>query len=129
MILLKAAEVLASIELFLENYKVASDLLKERYNNRKIIRQTHVKALLNLQFISKDFTIHSLLDQVQKHVRALEVLKAPVDQLNLLLVKINKQKLHSFCREKWEGSSSESDNPIFKKMVTFLQRCTQFEDT
>ena len=125
----EAAEVLASIELSSENYKVAWDLLKERYDNRKIIRQTHVKAILNLQFISKDFTIRSLLDQVQKHVRALEALKAPVDQWDLLLVEIIKQKLQSFYREKWEDFSSESDNPTFKEMVTFLQRRAQFEDT
>ncbi|XP_033221091.1 uncharacterized protein LOC117175494 [Belonocnema kinseyi] len=124
----EAAEVLASIELSSDNYKVAWDLLKERYDNRKIIRQTHVKALLNLPFISKDFPVRSLVDQIQKHIRALDALKEPVNQWGTLLVEIIKQKLNSFIREKWEEASCDSDNPTFKEMLTFLQRCAQFED-
>ena len=39
----EAAEVLASIELCSENYTIAWNLLKERYDNRKTIRQAYVK--------------------------------------------------------------------------------------
>ena len=40
----EAAEVIASLELSAENYKVAWDLLRDRYDNRKVIRQSHVKS-------------------------------------------------------------------------------------
>ena len=125
----EAAEIIASIELSAENYKVAWELLKERYDNRKIIRQTHVKALLNLQHISKDFPVRSLLDQVQKHFRALEALKEPVQYWDTLLIEIIENKLNPFIREKWEEASSASEKPTFKEMLTFLQRRAQFEDT
>ncbi|XP_076549204.1 uncharacterized protein LOC143306713 [Osmia lignaria lignaria] len=124
----EAAEVLASIELSAENYRVAWSLLKERYDNRKIIRQTHVKALLNLKHVSKEFPVRSLLDQVQKHVRALDALKEPVDHWNTLLVEIISQKLNNVIREKWEEFSGESVSPTFKELITFLQRRAQFED-
>ncbi|CAK9799187.1 hypothetical protein ANTPLA_LOCUS1923 [Anthophora plagiata] len=124
----EAAEILASIELSSENYKVAWGLLKEQYDNRKIIRQTHAKALLNLKQISKDFPVRSLLDQVQKHVRALEALKEPVNHWDTLLIEIISQKLNNFLREKWEDSSCESQNPTLKELLAFLQRRAQFEE-
>ena len=125
----EAAQIISSIELSEENYKVAWDLLKERYDNRKIIRQTHVKALLNLPHMSKDFPVRSLLDQVQKHFRALQALKEPVEHWDTLLVEILKIKLSPFIREKWEDASCASENPTFKEFLTFLQRRAQFEDT
>ena len=117
------------MELSAENYIVAWELLKERYDNRKIIRQTHVKALLNLPNLSKVFPIRLFVDQVQKHVRALQALKEPVDKWDTLLVEMIKQKLSSFIREKWEDASCDSENPTYKELITFLQRRAQFEDT
>ncbi|CAK9809183.1 hypothetical protein ANTQUA_LOCUS5922, partial [Anthophora quadrimaculata] len=124
----EAAEVLASIELSSENYRVAWGLLKERYDNRKIIRQTHVKALLNLQCISKENSVRSLIDQVQKHVRALEALKEPVDKWDTLLIQIIKQKLTMSLLEKWEDASCESTASTFNELLAFLQRRAQLED-
>lgn len=124
----EAAEVLESLELSSENYKVAWNLLKDRYDNRKIIRQTHVRALLNLQSISKEFSVRSFLDSIQKHIRALEALKEPVSQWNTILIEVLSQKLNPFSREKWEDSSCESINPSLKDLIAFLQRRAQFED-
>ena len=53
---------------------VAWDLLTERYDNRKLIRESHVKALLNLRCISTEFPVCPFLDQIQKHIRALKAL-------------------------------------------------------
>ncbi|XP_033222714.1 uncharacterized protein LOC117176569 [Belonocnema kinseyi] len=124
----ETGEIIASLELSSENYIVAWELLKERYDNRTIIRQTHVKALLNLPYLSKDFPVRFLVDQIQKHVRALEALKEPIDKWDTLLVEIIKQKLSSFIREKWEDSSCESESPTYKELIYFLQRRAQLED-
>ena len=112
-----------------ENYEAAWELLKERYDNRKIIRQSHVKALLNLPLISKDFQVRALRDQVQKHLRALAALKEPVDKWDTLLVKIIAGKLNTFHREKWEDFSWEISNPTYEEMRSFLQPRAQFEDS
>ncbi|XP_076765155.1 uncharacterized protein LOC143432262 [Xylocopa sonorina] len=124
----EAAEVIASIEMSSENYRVAWGLLKERYDNRKVIRQTHVKALLNLKHLSKENSVRSLIDQVQKHVRALEALNEPVDHWDTLLIEIIKQKLFMSLIEKWEEASCESTIPTFKEFLTFLQRRAQLEE-
>lgn len=124
----EASELVASVELSADNYRVAWDLLKERYDNRKIIRETHVNSLLNLPVASKEFTLRSLLDQVQKHVRALEALKEPIDQWDTLLIGIIKQKLSSFYNEKWSEFSADIEKPTFQNLITFLQRRAQFEE-
>ena len=49
----EAAEILDSIELSAENYSVAWSLLKDRYDNRRIIREGHVKSILKLPCIVK----------------------------------------------------------------------------
>ena len=66
-----AEAVIASIGLSSDNYSVAWTLLKERYDNRKFIRESHVKSILNLPCVSKDFPVCSLLNQVHNHTRAL----------------------------------------------------------
>ena len=88
-----------------------------------------MKVLLNLPYVSKDFPVRSLLHQVQKHFRALQALKEPVQHWDTLLVEIIKNKLNSFHREKWEDVSCASENPTFQELLTFLQRRAQFEDT
>ena len=125
----EAAEVLASIELSAGNYNVAWSLLKDRYDNRRVIRESHANALLNLPNTSREFPARSLLDQLQKHIRALQALKEPVDSWNTILVAIVRAKLNPFLREKWEEFSSESSQPVYSDMITFLQRRAQFGDT
>ena len=125
----KAADVLASLEISSENYAVAWELLKERYDNRKVIREGHAKSLLNLPVVSKEYSVRSLLDEVLKHVRALKSLNETVETWNTLLIVIIKEKLTQFLREKWEEYSSESKHPSFEQMVTFLQIRAQIEDT
>ena len=70
----EAAEVIASLETTNENYPVAWELLKNRYDNRKFIVEGHVRALFEVPCISKEVSVRNVLDNVQKHVRALKAL-------------------------------------------------------
>ena len=124
-----AAEVIASIETSSDNYKVAWKLLKERYENKKLIIESHAKSLMDLQPMSKEFSVRILLDRVQKHIRALRALGEPVDSWDTLLILIIKSKLSFQLREKWEDFSSEMKTPTMKQLLEFLQRRAQFEES
>ncbi|XP_043470228.1 uncharacterized protein LOC122503666 [Leptopilina heterotoma] len=76
----EASEVIASLETTADNYLIAWELLKNRYDNRKFIVENHIKTLFELPALSKEFTARTLLDNLQKHLRALKALNQPVKQ-------------------------------------------------
>ena len=117
----KAAEVIASLETTPENYTVAWELLKKRYDNRRYIVESHLKSLIETQHVSKEFSIQSFLDNVQKQVRALNALIKAEDRWDTLLVFIIKEKLNPYTKEKWEESLKHKNVPSFDEMITFLE--------
>ena len=125
----EAAEIVTALDLSSENYTVAWELLKNRYDNRRLIRESHFKELLKLPVISREFSVRALHDQTQKHVRSLKALGESVDSWDLALVVIIKEKFNNILREKWSDYSSELDNPTYSDMINFLQRRAQIDDT
>lgn len=125
----EASEIIHSLEISAENYTVAWDLLSNRYDNKKVIIESHTRALLQTPQVSKDFSLRSLVDHVQKHLRALRALKESVDSWDTILVLIIKDKLTNAIREKFEDISSDSKVSTMKELLEFLQRRAQFEDT
>ena len=123
----EAAEVIASLETSSANYSVAWKLLSDRYDNRKFIVEIHVKALFEVPSISREFSVRSLLDNVQKHLRALRALEYPVDQWDILINHLIKEKLNNYTREKWDGFTGNSRVPTFESMVSFLENRAQIE--
>ncbi|XP_077268718.1 uncharacterized protein LOC143900848 [Temnothorax americanus] len=55
----EASDVISSLEISELNYDVAWRLLKDRYNNKRVIIQTHVKAIIELPPMSKEIAITS----------------------------------------------------------------------
>ena len=124
-----AAKVIESLESSSENYEIAWKLLTDRYDNRKFITQSHVRALFNIPVVSKEFSVRALLDKLQKHVRALRALKQPVDQWDLVLIHIISDKLPVNLRDKWEDAAGTSKIPTIQDLTAFLERRSQIEIT
>ncbi|XP_033229074.1 uncharacterized protein LOC117180693 [Belonocnema kinseyi] len=124
----EASDLIASIETSSENYKVAWKLLQDRYDNKKVIIESHVKSILDLQPVSKESSVCAFLDQLQKHFRALRALDESVDSWDTLLIMKVKDKLSYRLREKWEDLTSESTVPTMKLFLEFLQRRAQFDE-
>lgn len=96
----KAATIIASLETSSNNYQVTQELLEDRFNNHIFIVESHTKALLEIPSVSKEFSIRALLDHVQKHFRALEALKVPVDKWDTTLMLLIKSRLIQFNQDK-----------------------------
>ncbi|XP_051167315.1 uncharacterized protein LOC127285377 [Leptopilina boulardi] len=118
----EAAEVIASLETSESNYETAWELLKSRYDNRKFIVENHIQALFKIQSMSKEFSIRTLLDNVQKRMRELKALGESVEYWDTLLIYIIKSKLNDYTREKWEESLSTTQVPTMANMIAFLER-------
>ena len=99
-----AANVISSLETTSDNYKVAWELLTGRYHNKRFIIDSHVKALFELPSVSKELSIRTFYDSIQKHVRALRALSVEVDKWDAILIYLIKSKLNNYTIEKWEES-------------------------
>nr|XP_022903742.1 uncharacterized protein LOC111416032 [Onthophagus taurus] len=128
------AKTIASLEITRDNYKIARDLLKERFENKEKIIKTHVSALFELPAITKESHMHlrRLFDDYNRYTRALKALGEPVKQWGTLLIHILVRKLDETTRFKWEEHVVETYKrkqiPDAQSMTDFLtNRCNVIE--
>ena len=64
-----------------ENYKIAVEILKERYGNKQYIIDLHYSILMNLTPPNnRTESLRHFLDTVEKHFRSLDILSKNTDQ-------------------------------------------------
>lgn len=63
-------------------YVIAWQLLAERYDNKRRIIRTYVKALLEILHITRKLSeyLSNLINKVEKNIRCLENLEQPIKQ-------------------------------------------------
>lgn len=81
----EAAKVIASLELTNDNYAIAWRLLKQRYQNKKLIVQYLIQTLIDLPCISREsyVDLRSLMDTVSQCTQSLTKLDQPVESWNI----------------------------------------------
>jgi len=74
-----AAQVIHSLEVTGENYPIALELLRSRFENKRLTTRHHVRALFNLPQIVKESAgpLRALSDELCKNLRALKALGEP----------------------------------------------------
>jgi hypothetical protein len=72
----KANSVIKSLGITTENYPIAIALLKERYDDQRLIIKNHIRALFDLPNVTKDSpaSLRQLLDKVDLHLKVLKTL-------------------------------------------------------
>ncbi|XP_011878981.1 PREDICTED: uncharacterized protein LOC105568157 [Vollenhovia emeryi] len=126
----KAAEVVRSFDITTDNYTEAWQLLNERFDNKRRMVQTHIKAIFEIPPINKEncTALRSLIDNVLKHFRALKALQRPVDTWDDIMIHLVLTKLDSVTVKEWETSRADSTIPTFKQLTDFLsKRCQALE--
>lgn len=122
-----AAEVVASLEISGNNYADAWSRLKERYDNKRLTVQNHIKAIFDLPVVKEEngIAIRQVLDGVLKHTRTLRALDRPTDQWDDLLVHIVASKLDLRTIKEWEDTINSIEVPSFTGFIEFLKRRCQ----
>lgn len=105
-------------------------MIKRRYDNRRLIVNTHVQQLLSLPAISKakNITHRSLVDLVRSHVRALNALDQPVQYWDTIISYIVTSKLDFATRRDWENEVSKIEHdelPSLEDLMKFLENRSQ----
>lgn len=127
-----AAVVIQSIEFSGDNYKLAWDLLCNRYNNKRILTNNHLKALFQFEPLHKESyrAIRFMIDTYTKNLRSLENLKEPTESWDTLIIFIMTSKLDSVTARKWEEYRGEStSSPTLKDFLQFLRNRADFLET
>ena len=80
-----------------ENYKVAKELLKERFRDQQTVINSHYTEMINLCSASNNTrSQRALYDQIEKNLRSLEALKQDINQnvfISMVTSKIPKDVL------------------------------------
>ena len=77
----EASGAIAGLALSNENYRLAVNLLKERYGNSQKIGDLHYSKLINIPPPkNKTNELRHFLDTIEKHLRSLEVLGQNIEQ-------------------------------------------------
>ncbi|XP_011858966.1 PREDICTED: uncharacterized protein LOC105556478 [Vollenhovia emeryi] len=125
-----AAQVINSLETTADNYHEAWELLKTRFENKRLMLHHHVHSLFDITSIPKESAsqLRKLVDDILKHLRALKTLGQPTDQWDCLMIYLVSSKLDAATRRKWESSITTNTPPTFKQLTDFLtQHCSVLE--
>lgn len=126
----EAAQVIQALEVNAVNYAAAWDLLKKRFENKKIIIKTHIKNVFELPVVVKDshVSLRCFLDNFQKNFRALKNLDEPVDEWNTVLIYLLTSKLDINSKREWEVGTNREVSPKLQDFIKFItDRCNLLE--
>lgn len=127
-----ALNLIESLDVTADNYSIAFELLRKRYENPKAIINFHVHNILfNLPNVVKESPVHirKLLDTVHQHLSALTKLNLPVTHWDTFIIPLILQKLDDGTKRDWENKNSNNQNlPKLQDLIEFLSnKCLTLE--
>ncbi|XP_060861782.1 uncharacterized protein LOC132938783 [Metopolophium dirhodum] len=127
-----ALDIVSSIPMVDGNYEVFTERLKQRYDNRSLVIQTHIRALLDAPRVDTA-TIEALQllhSHIGSHVAALKALGQPIEQWDAWLVTIILRCLDKNTAHEWQLRQEDSQLPKYIDIERFLaRRCIAFENS
>lgn len=127
-----ASQIIDSLEINDQNYNVALNLLKERYENRPIIVQEHIKQIFTVKQVGagSQHDLRNLIDSIRAHLRALQSLGRPTDQWDDIIIYLIVSKLDADSVTKWRDEAPAERLPSLTDLfATLTRRCQVLEDT
>ena len=118
-----AERLIKHINVTAVNFLTAWKTLKDRYENKRVLVNVHIKKLLAQTKVTFDSAqaVKTLLDTTQECVAALNNLEIDTNSWDPILVHIISQKMSTECVQLWEQSlSSKTDVPTFQELISFL---------
>jgi hypothetical protein len=90
-----AAASIAGLSLTNENYKIAVDILNERYGNKQLVISSHMDSLLKIPPVTdaNDKRMRPLYDQIEVNVRSLQALGVSAEMYGSLLIPVLMEKI------------------------------------
>ncbi|XP_027839404.2 uncharacterized protein LOC114121329 [Aphis gossypii] len=127
-----AVDIVSSIPMVDGNYEVFTERLKQRYDNRSLVIQTHIRALLDAPRAETASieALQLLHSHIGCHVAALKALGQPIEQWDAWLVTIVLRCLDQNTAHEWQLRQEDTQLPKYIDIERFLaRRCIAFENS
>lgn len=105
------------------NYQIAIQLLRERYEHKRLILTHHIEAILNLPSLASmsHDKVSPFISSINEHVEALRAQGEPVEDWSPVLAVILSNKLDTSIRSKFERRLDRNHLPSLEMLLTFLK--------
>ena len=130
--------LIETLQLTIDNFQIAVDTLKQRYDNQLSIIFAHIKNLVDIPTLTKvnAHTLREFIVCIKQNVDSLKNQQIPVDQWDLILIYLFSQKLDfgtkkAYISERGSkmSSTSQATLPKLEDFLNFLEkRCSVLED-
>jgi len=114
------------------NYEVDIERFKQRYDNRSLVIQSHIRLLLETPYVEHPSAkeLQTLHAYVSAHLAALKALDQPTDQWDAWLVTIIVIRLDTATTHGWQLRQLNTQLPKYNDLEAFLMsRCVAFENS
>jgi len=125
-------DLVRSIPISDGNYSVAVERLKQRYDNRSLVIQSHIRSLLECPRIEEPSAsaLQELYSHVCTHVAALKALDQPVEFWDAWLITIVTGRLDKNTGHGWQLHQRNTELPKYADLESFLaSRCVALESS
>jgi len=118
-----ATDCIKNIETMSDNYEIVWTNLITRYNNKKLLVQTHIKAICDLPIIKNksSTSLRQFSDALQNNLSALKALGQRPDEWGPLLLHIISTKLDADTIGEWEMKTPRGEMPKVAELLDFLE--------
>ncbi|XP_035457052.2 uncharacterized protein LOC118280784 [Spodoptera frugiperda] len=128
----KAAEVIKNIDFKADHYKLAWDLLCERYDNSRLLIDKHLQALFEVAPVTSESSVvlRRLIDTTSKNIRALKSLNEPTEHWDTIIIYMMSVKLDATTSRYWEEyRNTLSGKPTLAQFTTFINNKADLLET
>uniref|UniRef100_A0A6P7FS53 Uncharacterized protein LOC114333451 n=1 Tax=Diabrotica virgifera virgifera TaxID=50390 RepID=A0A6P7FS53_DIAVI len=119
-----AKRIIDKIEFSGDYYQTAFDALCQRFDNKRLLVNKHIKTIFSLESINKESPKHlrQLLDIVSDSVTSIESLQITKECLSdLLLINIISDKLDKQSYREWKEFRTKEELPTLMEFFNFLK--------
>jgi len=128
----QALDLVKSIPISDGNYEAVIQRLKQRYDNKSLIIQSHIKSILESPRAEEASatSLQGLYSHVCAHVAALRSIGQPVEHWDAWLITIIISKLDKNTAHGWQLHQRNTELPKYEQLEEFLAgRCIALEST
>ncbi|XP_060536447.1 uncharacterized protein LOC132708258 [Cylas formicarius] len=118
-----AFNVIKGLSITENNYLIAYEALRKRYDNKRFTATCHYHEIFNAPAVQKPAAreLRALLDTFSENISALKALKFNTDSWDFLLFNMMLPKLDSQTRTEFEKEFRTTELPTFQDLSDFLE--------